>query len=122
MTESIFIRVVDIIGGPRAVDVADGEKVFAKLLPAIQEGRKVRLSFEGITMVITAFFNAAIGKLYGALAEEQVDKMLDVQDLLPPFLPSLDKSIEWSKAYYRDQERLNKVAMEELGDDDDDEK
>lgn len=117
MNEQIHIRVADLVGGPRAVDAADGEKVFQKLLPVIQEGRKVLLSFEGITMVITAFLNAAVGKLYGELPEEQVDNMLEVRDLLPPFKPSLDKSIEWSKAYYRDPDRMKKAIMEELGDD-----
>lgn len=116
MTEPILVRVADLVGGPRAVDAADGEKVFAKILPLIKEGRKVRLSFEGITMVITAFLNAAIGKLYGSLPEEQVDEMVEVQNLIPAFQPSLDKSIEWSKAYYRDPDRLTRAIMEELGD------
>jgi MoaA/NifB/PqqE/SkfB family radical SAM enzyme len=116
MSESILIRIADLVGGPRAVDAADGEKVFEKILPVIKDGRKVRLSFEGITMVITAFLNAAIGKLYGSLPEEQVDKMLEVRDLISAFQPSLDKSIEWSKAYYRDPDRLTKAIMEELGD------
>ena len=116
MSESILIRIADLVGGPRAVDAADGEKVFEKILPVIKDGRKVRLSFEGITMVITAFLNAAIGKLYGTLPEEQVDKMIEVRDLIPAFQPSLDKCIEWSKAYYRDPDRLEKAIMEELGD------
>lgn len=116
MSESIVIRVADLVGGPRAVDAADGEKVFEKVLPVIQSGRKVHLSFDGITMVITAFLNTAIGKLYGVLPEQQVDEMLEVRDLLPPFQPSLGKSIEWSKAYYRDPKRLRKAIMEEMGD------
>lgn len=116
MSEPIMIRVADLVGGPRAVDVADGEKVFEKVLPVIQSGRTVCLSFDGISMVITAFLNTAIGKLYGALSEEQVDKMLEVRDLLPPFEPSLEKSMEWSKAFYRDPERMRKAIAEELGD------
>lgn len=116
MSEPIIIRVADLIGAPRAVDAADGEKVFQKVLPVLQSGRSVRLSFDGITMVITAFLNAAIGKLYGSLPEDEVDRLLEVRDLLPPFQPSLDKAIEWSKAYYRDPERMRRAIMEELGD------
>ncbi len=116
MSEPIIIRVADLVGGPRAVDAADGEKVFEKILPVIQGGRKARLSFDGITMVITAFLNAAIGKLYGVLPEDQVSDMLEVRDLLTAFQPSLEKSIEWSKAYYRDPERMEKAIREELGD------
>ena len=116
MSESIIIRVADLVGGPRAVDAADGEKVFEKVLPVIQSGRKVQLSFDGITMVITAFLNAAVGKLYGVLPESRVDEMIEVKDILPPFQSSLEKSIEWSKAYYRDPERMRKAIMEEMGD------
>lgn len=116
MNEPITIRVADLVGGPRAVDAADGEKVFQKILPVLQSGRRVRLSFDGIAMVITAFLNASIGKLYGVLPEEQVDQMLEVRDLLSPFQPSLEKSIEWSKAYYRDPEAMRRTIMEELGD------
>lgn len=116
MNEPIVVRVADLVGGPRAVDVADGEKVFEKILPVFKNGRKVQLSFDGITMVITAFFNTAIGKLYGALTEEQVDQMLEVRDLCAPFQISLEKSIEWSKAYYRDPERMKRAILEELGD------
>lgn len=116
MSEVIIVRIADLIGGPRAVDAADGEKVFQKILPVLQGGRTVRLSFEGISMVITAFLNSAIGKLYGVLPEEQVDRMLEVEGLLPPFQSSLDKSIEWSKAYYRDPERMQRAIREEMGD------
>ena len=116
MSEPIIINVADLVGGPRAVDAADGEKVFEKMLPVIESGRKVRLSFNGITMIITAFLNASIGRLYGALPEEQVDTMLEVTDLLDAFQTSLEKSIEWSKSYYRDPDRMERIIREELGD------
>ena len=116
MSEPIIIRVADLVGGPRAVDAADGEKVFEKILPVIQGGRKVQLSFDGISMVITAFLNTAIGKLYGVLPEEQVDEMIEVRNLLPAFQPSLEKSIEWSKAYDLDPEGMERAIREELGD------
>lgn len=116
MSEPIIINVADIVGGPRAVDAADGETLYEKMLPVIESGRTVRLSFKGITMVITAFLNASIGKLYGVLPEDRVDKMLKIEELLEPFQPSLEKSIEWSKAYYRDPDRFEKAVKEELGD------
>lgn len=116
MNEPIIVRVADLVGGSRAVDAADGEKVFEKILPVIQGGRMVQLSFDGITMVITAFLNTAIGKLYGVLSEDQVDRMLEVRDLLAPFELSLEKSIEWSKAFYRDPDRMRKAIAEVLGD------
>lgn len=114
INDPIEIRVADVIGGPRAIDVTDGAKVYEKILAALKLGRKVRLSFEGIRMVITAFFNESVGKLYGSLPGKQVDEMLEICDLLPPFKPSIEKSIEWSKAYYADPERLERSLQEGL--------
>lgn len=116
MSEPIDIRVADVIGGPRAIDAADGEKVYEKVLAALQQGCKVRLSFDGVRMVITAFLNEAIGRLYGALPARQVSENLEVRDLLPSFQVSVDKSIEWAKAYYADPERMERALMEDLDD------
>jgi len=116
MTEPFQIRVFDIVGGPRGIDAADGQKVYEEVLAALKDGRKVRLSFDGIRMVITAFLNESVGKLYGALAAEQIDELLEIVDLLPPFQTSLEKSVEWSKAYYADPERMERALREDLDD------
>jgi hypothetical protein len=116
VSEPLEIRVTDVIGGPRAIDAADGAKVYEQVLGALRGSRKVRLSFDGIRMVITAFLNECVGKLYGALPGEQIDEMLEVTDLLPPFQSSLEKSVEWSKAYYADPERMERALREDLDD------
>jgi hypothetical protein len=67
MNEPTEIRVTNVIGGPRGIDAADGAKVYEEVLTALKLGQKVRLSFDGIRMVITSFLNESVGKLYGAL-------------------------------------------------------
>jgi len=114
--ELIEIRVTNMVDGPRGIDAADGAKVYEEVLTALKAGQRVRLSFDGIRMVITAFLNESVGKLYGALPAEQIDEMLEIIDLLPAFQTSLEKSVEWSKAYYADPERMERALREDLDD------
>jgi hypothetical protein len=116
MSEPILIRVTDLINSPRAVDAADGERVFMEVCPLLKASQKVQLSFDGITMVITAFLNAAVGKLYGEMPEERIDDLLEVSHLRDAFRPALDKSIQWSKAYFENRERMEQAIKEELPD------
>lgn len=116
MNDPVLLRVFDVVAGPRCVDTADGQRVHDKIAPLLQKDTKVVLSFAGITMVITAFLNAAVGQLYGEFPEEKVDKLVEVRDLLPVFQTTLDKSREWSKAYFRDPEKLKRSIQEVLGD------
>jgi hypothetical protein len=116
MSEPIQIRVADLINSPRAVDDADGERVFKEVCALLKAGQKVQLSFDGIIMVITAFLNAAVGKLYGELPEEKINQLLKITDLRDAFHPSLDKSVEWSKAYFANRERMEQAIKEELQD------
>jgi hypothetical protein len=115
MPDPVSIRVLDIVGRPLAVDTADGQRLHDKIAPLLREGRKVVLSFDGISMVITAFLNAAIGQLYGEFPEPTVDSLLEVRNLLPVFQPTFDKSCELSKAYFRDPDRLKKAIQEVMG-------
>jgi hypothetical protein len=112
MSEPIPIKVLDLINSPRAVDPSDGERIFDEICPLLKSGQKVELSFAGITMVITAFLNAAIGKLYGELTEQQFDELLEIRDLRDAFQPSLDSSIKWSKTFFKNRESLGKAVLE----------
>jgi hypothetical protein len=116
MNEPVFIRIADLIGKPRAIAAADGEMVFKEVYPVLKEGTPVVLSFGGIRMVITAFLNAAIGKLYRDITGEEVDRLLVVTELSEAFHPALEHSKTWSKVYYADPERLERAIKEEYGD------
>jgi hypothetical protein len=116
MSEPVLLRVYDVVAGARCVDTADGQRVHDKIAPLLRKDTAVVLSFDGITMVITAFLNAAIGALYGEFPEEKVDRLVEPRDLLPVFQTTLDKSKEWSKAYFRDPERLKRSIQEVMGD------
>lgn len=112
MSETILVRVADLINTTRAVDAAAGERVFSEICPLLQRGDKVLLSFDGISLVITAFLNAAIGKLFGVIPPDKVSELLEVRDLDDAFHGTLESSLEISKAYYEDPERLKRSIKE----------
>lgn len=116
MNEPIPITIADLIGKPRAIAAADGEMVFKEIYPLLKSGTPVVLSFAGIRMVITAFLNAAIGKLYNDLPEEEIERLLEVIDLEEAFQPALAHARTWSKAYYADPESLDRSIKEVMED------
>ena len=116
MPDPIQINIADLIGKPRGISAADGEMVFKEIYPFVKEGSPVTLSFTGIRMVITAFLNAAIGKLYRDIPFDEVDRLLEVTDLADAFQPALEHSKTWSKTFYADPERLERAIKEEYGD------
>lgn len=58
------IIVREVIGTELAVSTDNGLKVFHEIDVLLKENETVDLDFQGITVVITAFLNAAIGSLY----------------------------------------------------------
>ena len=67
MTQPATVRVHDIVGGPLCVSTEDGQRLHDKILPLLEAGTPLVLSFERIDTLISAFLNAAIGQLYGEL-------------------------------------------------------
>jgi hypothetical protein len=116
MNDPIRISIADLIGKPRAIAATDGETVFKEIHPYLKAGTPIALSFAGIRMVITAFLNAAIGKLYRDFTEEEIERLVEVTDLAEAFHPALQHSKTWSKAYYADPEGLERSIKEVLED------
>ena len=116
MSDPVSINIADLIGKPRAIAAADGEMVFKEIYPVIKAGNPVVLSFAGIRMVITAFLNAAIGKLYRDIPDDEIARLLEVTELAEAFQPALAHSRTWSKAFYADPERLDRSIKEVMED------
>jgi STAS-like domain of unknown function (DUF4325) len=57
----MVIRIANIVPEPSTYE--DGEKVYALVLPALQRGEDVVLSFSGIGSVPSSFINAAVIRL-----------------------------------------------------------
>ena len=78
MLEDIRISVFGVVGSPLCVASGDGQKVYDRLDTALKANRGVTLSFHNVTVLTSAFLNAAIGQLYGTFSEEQIQ----IQELI----------------------------------------
>lgn len=106
--ESVIIKVRDKINTTYCVDASDGEKIFELSKKALDEKKKVVLSFDGIELVITAFLNAAVGKLYGVFSEEFILSHLSNSNMTDDFQTIWDKVTEGAPKYYANKEAFDK--------------
>jgi hypothetical protein len=106
-----------VVGSPLCVFPEDAERAHAKILNAIRQGLKVRLSYRGGELVTPTFLNVAVGQLYGEFTEEQVrDFLLPPTDAAPEDLILLKRVVDTAKAYFRNPEHSRQTAEEVLVD------
>lgn len=110
------INLSKVVGSDLCVASDDGDKVHAAIVAAIKNGDKVRLSFEGVGDLTSAFLNSAVGQLYGEFDQEELKKCM-----LPPVgasqedLALLKRVVETAKEFFRDPDRFRKLVNEVMG-------
>ena len=99
--EKQVVVIKDVVGSANWIQVADGTKVYEQILPALKDGKNVELSFSGRTFVITAFLNAAIGKLYnGQFSDEDIAR-LTYADTDASDMDKINRVVADAKVYYK---------------------
>lgn len=103
------IVIKDITKSNRAISANDGDKVYESIIAHIEQGEKVILDFQGISLTITAFLNSAVGRLYSTYKNEKVKEMLSIENLQQQELPLLKLVVDKAK------ERFTKPYPTDLG-------
>ena len=116
MKEHITIRVADIIGSPLCISAEDGQKVYEKLVPLLEQDRKVTISFERVTTIISLFLNTAIGQLYGVFDEDRLNVLLSVTGLTDDDLEMLKRVVDNAKKYYANPQSFDQAWATEGSD------
>lgn len=100
----------DIINSELAVSTENGEKVFEIVDSYLQKKEKVELDFAGITIMITAFLNAAIGKLYGKkeYTPEFLNEYLKLENVEKEDRSLFKDVIQRAKEYFANKEDFEK--------------
>jgi hypothetical protein len=102
------INIATIIGGNIAVSTSDGETVFSELSKHLKEKETISLDFENISILTTAFLNAAIGQLYSGktypnnFLNEHL-KIINVREIDKPLFSLV---INRAKEYYQNKKNL----------------
>ncbi|HEY9363627.1 MAG TPA: STAS-like domain-containing protein [Chitinophagaceae bacterium] len=102
------LNIAAIIGGNIAVSTSDGEIVFSNLSKQLNKKEKISLDFAKISILTTAFLNAAIGQLYSgntypaSFLNEHL-KIINVRDIDKPLFSLV---INRAKEYYQNKKNL----------------
>jgi len=113
MNDQIKIKVADLIGSSLCISAEDGQKVFGKVEQLVKEGKQVTISFENVTMLISLFFNVAIGQLYGSFSEETIRAQLKVEGLSSDDMELLKRVVDNAKKYYSNKKSYDDAWLEE---------
>lgn len=114
MAKTIPISIYEVVGTPFCVATGDGEKVYSRLALALSQNQRVSLSFRNVSLLTSAFLNAAIGQLYGKFDEEKIRSSLDVEEIAPDDGELLDLVVDTAKKYFEDPERAERIAQRAL--------
>lgn len=118
---AVHVSVIGIVGSGFCVSIQDGELVHDRILPLLQAGKHVVLSFKGVTDLISSFLNSAVGRLYGELDEPTIKARLSFSDLTEVDLTLIERVAENAKCYYANPEAHEQAFSESFGQDDVDE-
>jgi len=119
MSELITLRIYEIVGSSLCVSSQDGQKVFDQIGQALKAGKKVKLSFQNVESLTSAFLNAAVGQLYGFFDYDLLKERLSVGDIEKDDLALLKRVIDTAKQYFKDPVVIEAVRKEALGEDED---
>lgn len=111
----VTLKLHDLVG-PLAITQTDGETVYAALCKGLDRGLPVCIDFTGIENITTLFLNAAIGHLYGAYREAELDALLSFDGLDDDFRSLVTLVVNRAKQFYADPKV--RAAIEAGGDDD----
>lgn len=104
------IIIKDVINSELAVSTENGIKVFEIVDSCLQRKEKVELDFDGITIMITAFLNAAIGSLYSKkeYTGEFLNEFLKLVNVEMDDRILFKDVIQRAKEYFADKESFEK--------------
>lgn len=110
------IIVSEVIGSNSATIRDHGLAVYEMAKKVLGKNETVEISFDGITMVISSFLNASVGKLYGDFPFDEVDTKVTVSGLDEDDMELLQVTvIPNAKEYYSDPVKIDNIEQSAMG-------
>ncbi|AFD28201.1 STAS-like domain-containing protein [Deinococcus gobiensis] len=113
--ETFEMSIVGIINNPICTSVADGEKVYDRICPIIEDGNIVKLSFAGVRYIISAFLNPAFGKLYLRFDQDYIREHLKAVNTTPEQRSIIKEVVENAKFYAASKEEAKEARIDASG-------
>ncbi len=111
MTSEVKVSVTNVVGNSLCVASSDGDKLYEHIVPALEAGQCVRLSFRDVTLLTSAFLNGAIGRLYGKFSEEEIRSRLKVEDVEQDDMQLIKAVADNAKQYFKDPQKYRQAVM-----------
>lgn len=110
--ENLIVK--NVINSNIAVATDAGDRVYNELIAGFDRGEKVRLDFEGISIISTAFLNAAIGQLYseGKYSSDFLNDSLKLENISPEDKPLFVMVVNRAKEYFSNKRNFENFAQE----------
>lgn len=113
--EEIMINVFNTVGNSFCVEADDGQKVYELIKKALSENKKIKISFQNIEMITSAFLNTAVGQLYRDFNEDLIKRSLSVDQISNDDKVLLKRVTTTAKLFFKDPDRIQNSINEVLG-------
>jgi hypothetical protein len=113
--DNVIIDVFNIVGNSFCVEATDGQKVFEMIAKTFKEKKNVKLSFQNVEMLTSAFLNTAVGQLYRDFPEEEIKMGISVEGMAPEDMALLKRVTDTAKLFYKNPARMEKSINEIMG-------
>ena len=90
--------------GPRCIIKEDGQKVYDAIHDILQKGEAVTLDFKDVTQFASPFFNFAIGQLLKDIKEDDLRRLLHIENLNETGKLVVERVIENAAKYHGDKD------------------
>lgn len=110
------IDIKEVIQRPQATVRTDGVKVYEAIEKLLDNKEKVEVDFSKITMVVSSFLNAAIGKLYGKYDEQFINENVKMIGLCEDDMELLnDIVIPNAKSFFEKKDKIANIENKIIG-------
>lgn len=108
--KNIIIR--EIIKGDIAVSTSDGDLTYNLINGYLKNHKTVTVDFEGISIMTTAFLNAAIGQLYSnpTYSDNFLNKYLHLKNVEKEDRILFSEVVKRAKEYFKDKDKFENSA------------
>lgn len=90
--------------GPRCIIKEDGQKIYDAIHELLKNGHTVTLDFIGVSQFASPFFNFAIGQLLNDISENELQRLLIIENLNESGRLVVDRVIENAAQYHGDKD------------------
>ena len=90
--------------GPRCIIKEDGQKIYDDIRQPLINGETVALDFAGVSQFASPFFNFAVGQLLKDIKEDDLRRLLQIENLNENGKQVVERVIENAAKYHGDKD------------------